>query len=157
MFNRRHLTWAAVLVSLLMIGGIASMTSAQDGDIITLTDDDPQSLIGAINDANASSVLTIIELMPDATYSLTDARDGISLDVGPTAVGLPIIESMIRITGNGATIERDLEAEDEFRIMDVSSSGSLLLEDATIRGGYLTPTSSVGGAIQNFGTLQING
>lgn len=48
---------------------------------------------------------------------------------------LPLITSTITIEGNGHTIERD-SSSDKFRLMAVSSSGDLTLNNVTLTGGY---------------------
>lgn len=65
--------------------------------------------------------------------------------------GLPEINSVITINGNGYTIARDAGAPD-FAVVSVAGSGNLTLNATTISGGRL----GSGGGISNFGTLTLN-
>ncbi|MCP4424231.1 MAG: hypothetical protein GY803_07065 [Chloroflexi bacterium] len=65
---------------------------------------------------------------------------------------LPPITSEITIEGNGAIIQRNVKSAESFRILEVTQSGNLTLNNVTITGG----STSIGGGIYNAGTLTIN-
>ena len=107
------------------------------------------SLVDAIKSANSdTSVGTcatgsgadIITLTGDVTLTTSYATYYTS------ATGLPLITSAITIDGDGFTIERDGGALD-FRLMAVSPTGDLTLNDVTLSGGR---TTDVGGAVYNY-------
>jgi hypothetical protein len=66
--------------------------------------------------------------------------------------GLPAITTPITIMGNGGKIARSGGAS-PFRIVTVTSTGSLTLQTLTLSGGYAYDN---GGAINNLGTLVID-
>ena len=111
------------------------------------------SLIEAIINANADAVVfadcpagqgvDTIVLPAKANVKLTYAYDN---SYGPT--GLPLITSPITIEGNGAKIGR---RKGQFRLIAVSNSGDLTLQNANLSGG----SSVYGGGISNYGTLVI--
>ncbi len=83
------------------------------------------------------------------TYSYNDLFPG-------TGNALPIITSNITINAYGATIQRDpvYAYGNLFRILQVTVSGNLTLNDATLSGGY---TGANGGGIFNqLGTVVLN-
>jgi len=73
---------------------------------------------------------------------------------GPT--GLPVISSPITIEGQGSTIVRASEAP-EFRMLALSSTGELTLNETTVSGGAVPAPSSAddptyrGGGMANYG------
>jgi len=117
------------------------------------------SLVDAITAANtdtatngcpAGSGADIITLQADSTITLTEPA------IFPLARGgLPQVKSEITIQGNGAIIERD-DASDTLviRIFDNFSSGTLRLENMTVRNG-LSGTNSSGAGIANNGDLTL--
>ena len=137
------------LISLIVIVGCAPQNTDP------YIDCDIQSLVDAINNANADPVLTTIELNPGCTYVI-DERYG---DYN----GLPEIISELVIVGNGATITRPslLDQPIRYRIFKVESSGSLSLSGFNISGGTVIGShivnveSNYGGAILNKGELTI--
>jgi Leucine-rich repeat (LRR) protein len=110
-----------------------------------LRDDD---LIAAIN---AASSWDTLELAAGCTYTLTTV-DNTSAN-GPN--GLPIIDKTLTINGNGAIITRD-GAAPEMRILEVSASGDLTLNDVTVSNGYFLNELYDGGAIYSYGTLVVD-
>jgi predicted outer membrane repeat protein len=100
-------------------------------------------LVEAVNQANANNDASIICLETDGYYSISDTG---------SAPILPVISTEITITGNGASIVRDLAAP-PFRIFYVDTSGILHLNNVTISNGSLTEGS--GGGIYNLGSLSI--
>lgn len=112
----------------------------------------PAQLIAAINSANGNSEDDIIE-MTTGTYTLTAVNN---TDAG--ANGLPTVNTVITINGNGSTIQRNSGAPD-FRLLFVDPFGVLTLNDLTLSGGRLnTPAvSASGGAISSSGDLSMFG
>ena len=115
---------------------------------------DVDTLISAINEANANGVADVINLAPGCTYTLTAADNDTDC-----YNGLPSIISPITINGNGATIVRSSAATD-FRIFHVAASGTLMLRNLILSGGVEDCSDfgfNVGGGIVNFGTLTLEG
>ena len=91
-----------------------------------------------------------IELSANLTYTL-DEVDNINSGNN----GLPLITTEITISGNGATVERSsLPATPQFRIINVASSGILVLIDITLKNG--DAGSGSGGAIRTDGSVSIS-
>src|SRR6516162_8779553 len=91
-------------------------------------------LIAAINTANGGGG-GIINLAPGCTYVLTQVDNSVpGGQGGSTPNGLPVITSPITLNGSFATIERSSEA-DAFRILFVTNTGRLTLNNLTITGG----------------------
>jgi hypothetical protein len=89
-----------------------------------------------------------IRVPTNSTQTLTAVNNS---TYGPT--GLPPIRSAITLDGNGSTIRRPATAPD-FRILAVSSSGNLTLQETTITGG-VSP-SGRGVHIAGDGYLDLN-
>jgi hypothetical protein len=87
-------------------------------------------------------------VLPRGTQNLTAVDND---DFGET--GLPVITSKITIQGNGAKIVRSKKAP-PFRLMAVSASGDLTLQDVTLSGGDGDGRLR-GGAITNYGNVSI--
>ena len=101
----------------------------------------------AINAANADPAHSGIHLGNVQTYTLTGADNA--------GNGLPVVSTDIAIIGNGSTIARQASAP-AFRIFQVPSGGSLLLENVTVSGGEATgPTGDGGGIFVNGGQLTL--
>ena len=100
--------------------------------------------VAAANDEGTNPGADTIVLTNSTFSFLTYDNPG---DYGYNA--LPVITSEIVIEGNGSTIERGAGATQDFRFFQLTSSGSLTIEDATISGG----TADVGGAIFNSGGI----
>lgn len=102
---------------------------------------DVPSLISTINTAASGETLS---LASGCVYELT-AVDNATID--PT--GLPVIDKVLTIEGNGATIERDSAGGTPiFRIFTIDTLGDLTLNNITIANGYSLVD---GGAIWNGG------
>lgn len=69
--------------------------------------------------------------------------------------GLPLINSVITIEGNGFSIARDASAPN-FRILQVVGGGNLTLNNTTITGGHTAFGESAGGILNTGGTLALN-
>lgn len=105
---------------------------------------DVSCLMESINTANANSEGDTIELEA-GIFTLTSV-DGYN----DGANGLPSITSNITIRGADVTIiERDEEADSDFRIFHVGVVGGLALEGLTISNGL---SRDYGGGIYNSGT-----
>jgi|GEM_PF-776213 len=108
----------------------------------TILPDDSNALVIAIQAANLSPGQDVICLTADSTYTLASAAEG--------DTGLPFITSDIIVRGNDALIERDLLAP-EFRLFEITSTGSLYLFNVTLRYGE----APGGGSLRNGGVLAL--
>ncbi|MGH7885371.1 MAG: IPTL-CTERM sorting domain-containing protein, partial [Thermodesulfobacteriota bacterium] len=105
-------------------------------------------LIAAINNANSEVAPfdgedTII--LDGSTFTLTQINNNTDGNNG-----LPVITSEIIIEGNGSTIQRLTNDQDEFRIFEISNfngSAELTLLNTIVRGGL----ANAGGLFGNFG------
>jgi len=102
------------------------------------------SLVSAINSANANADGGTLTLAPHCTYTITTPATA--------ADGLPVITGNVTIKGQAATITRD-ETAGRFRIFDVVSGGTLNIDFLTISNGN---TTGLGGAIQLAGTATVS-
>src|SRR5262249_45020176 len=104
-------------------------------------------LIADINAANAVGGSNTITLVAGTTLTLSavdNTTDG--------ATGLPVIAANdnLTIAGNGDTIERSMAAGiADFRLLDLASGGSLILNNLTLQGGLASGAgvSAEGGAL----------
>jgi hypothetical protein len=142
---------------------------------IIVTTNNPTDLIHAINLANVTAGGATIELLPNATYTLTQADN---FWYGPN--GLPAIDNTVTIDGNGATIVRppqfvnpsgQLVNTPQFRFFYVSGgmelpAGNLTLKNLTLTGGLAQGGNGgvgaggglgAGGVAFNQGHLTLNG
>lgn len=149
------LAGAALLLALGQ-GPVQAATITVNTNIPGVNADGLCSLNEAILNANANAQVSPdcpagsgadMIVLPTGTQTLTSAYTNY---FGPT--GLPVITSQITIEGNGATISRSKKVP-EFRLIAVSSTGDLTLQNMTL-GGALS-THYVGGAVLNHGTLTI--
>jgi hypothetical protein len=118
---------------------------------------DATCLIAALNSANDTPEADTITLGP-GLYTLTTVdndTDG--------ANGLPSIRSTVTLRGTGADrtiVERD-GAAPFFRLVHIGATGSLILDEISLRGGVAFSArlpgdvNTSGGAIVNRGTLSI--
>lgn len=125
------------------------------------------SLRAAIIAANGMAGADTIVLASGQTYTLSRDADGSGhvTDSGANNDDLDVT-SQITIEGNGATIERSTAvtctpdgtaATGEFRIFEVASTGTLTLQNVTVRNGCASGGSpdSDGGAILSLGPLTL--
>jgi fibro-slime domain-containing protein len=124
-----------------------------------IPDNNVNALIATINAANNESEnpgLDIINLSTNGSYQLISIID---TTVGNT--GLPAITSEIIIKGNGATITGTPDNNlcdgngDEFRILLVSATGELTINNTTISNGCTFGVDG-GGILVNGGLLNLN-
>jgi CSLREA domain-containing protein len=135
--------------------------------IINANNDDQS---GSTDCAAGSGADTIV-LAAGQTYTLSKDTDGggHATDSGADNDDLDIT-SAITIQGNGATIERSTTvpcnlnstaATGEFRIFEVTSSGTLTLQNVTVRNGCadgsVFSNNRDGGGIASEGTLTLTG
>jgi hypothetical protein len=121
--------------------------------VFNIPSGDVTNLINAINKANANGRDNTINLSA-GTYTLTSADNGNEFGFN----GLPSITGNITIRGAGAdtTIIDTIEPVEfifGFRIFYVADTGSLTLEELTVRGGG--GQLSGGNILNNGGTLTI--
>ncbi|HEY7491994.1 MAG TPA: hypothetical protein VIH59_12905 [Candidatus Tectomicrobia bacterium] len=143
---RQPLAEVALLLALGQQPGLAATIPV--GDACTLVD----ALTAANTDTAtggcpAGRGADIIVLPAGSTQTLTAVNNS---TYGPT--GLPVIRSTITIAGNESTIARASGAP-EFRILAVSNTGDLTLQETTVSGGVsstlVTPYN--GGGVANYG------
>jgi hypothetical protein len=108
------------------------------------------ALVAAINAANAAHGGNVV-LTPGCTYTLTTSHA--TGAHGPD--GLPIITSVITLTGNNNVITRSgALGTPAFRIAEVSNTGNLTLKSVTLNNGRAL---GAGGGILNFGAVTLTG
>lgn len=110
----------------------------------------PDGLDAAITAADAARGRSTIDLQ-GCIYTIAAAAAP-SDPAGPD--GLPMITGALTIDGDGATILRS-DSAPHFRIMDVTSGASVVLNGLTISGGY-SDNSFFGGGILNVGRLSLD-
>jgi hypothetical protein len=149
-----------------MVGviGIGLSVSAATIDVTTtdpaIAADGQCSLTEAILNANDDAATHVdcaagggadtIELAPSETYVLDEVQVSF---YGPN--GLPRILSPITIEGNNSTIRRAVGAP-AFRIMVVSDTGVVILNDLTLEGGDSGSTYCGGALLNAFGSATLN-
>jgi hypothetical protein len=116
-----------------------------------IVDETTCTLVDAITAANSDSVVggcvagsgaDTIELTTDVTLTAVNNQPNLW-----QANGLPVVTSDITIEGGSFAIERGVGAP-LFSLLEVATTGTLTLADATLRNGYATHVS---GAIANSG------
>ncbi|MGH8569642.1 MAG: hypothetical protein ACREXU_16955, partial [Gammaproteobacteria bacterium] len=145
---KRSLAAIALLMALGQVPALAA-TIAVDGSTCTLVD----AITAANTDAptggcTAGSGADTLELVPGSTHGLTAIAD---TTYGYGTSGLPLVTSKITIAGHGSTIER---LSLTFRLLAVSATGDLTLQNLTLRGGR--SSSDGGGVLNRGGTLTIS-
>jgi hypothetical protein len=108
------------------------------------------ALVQAINGANAAGGGNVV-LTPGCTYTLTMSH-AIGAN-GPD--GLPIITTVITLTGNDNVITRSTSLlTPAFRIAEVTNTGNLTLKKVALNNGLAV---GAGGGILNFGVVTLTG
>lgn len=140
----------SALALLLALGQAPALAATLDVTTNTpdITADGQCSLIEAIVNANDDAAThadcvpgsgpDTINLPTNGTHTLT-----VSNNSAYGANGLPLVHSTITIEGHGSTITRS--SADAFRILAVSSSGTLTLNETTVSGGLATGSLVVSG------------
>ncbi|MGH9045405.1 MAG: choice-of-anchor Q domain-containing protein [Acidimicrobiales bacterium] len=109
------------------------------------------SLASAISAANGSSGPTTVTLTANCTYTLSSA--GNTTDGG---TALPVITGDVTVQGNGSTIARSTASGvGDFRVFDIASGGTLVLDAVTLADGLADDPSEGGGAAFNHGNLSV--
>jgi len=129
----------ALIVALTAPGARAATFTIPCGDV--------NALIAAIHTANGNGEADTIELAPNCTYTLLSVDNS----SGGDANGLPVITSTLTINAHNSTIQRSVAATETFRILQVDISGTLRLNDATIRNGI----APQGGGLYSSGAVSI--
>jgi len=111
----------------------------------TITAANSSALVSAINTANANGTSLDTICLTNSTYTFVSAQNSIAL---------PSITTPIMIIGNGAILERGNGAP-QFRLFNVTNSGSLTLQNLTIRN--FNAGGGNGGAILSTGTVMLDG
>jgi CSLREA domain-containing protein len=112
------------------------------------------TIIEAINAANSSIDNSVITLGTSQTYTLNTINN-----VSGGNNGLPVITTDINFTGNGSIIERFASgcvASPQFRLFDVSYTGTLTLNNLTLRNGCDTGFNGGGAIFANLGDVNLN-
>jgi hypothetical protein len=145
----RRAVWI-ILTVLVVALGLARPVSAA---FFPCAAGDVACLIAAINTSNANGEVNLIRLAA-GTFTLTAVNNDTD-----GSNGLPSITSALTIGGDGSMntiIERAASAP-EFRVFHVGQSGSLNLEDLTVRGGrWALNVQFGGGGLFNRGTTIIS-
>jgi hypothetical protein len=144
----RRAVWIIVTVLVVAVG----LARPANAALFVCASGDVPCLVAAINTSNANGEVNLIRL-DSGTYTLTAVNNDTD-----GSNGLPSITSPLTIGGNGSgntIIERAATAP-LFRVFHVGQSGSLNLEDLTVRGGrWGGPVNFGGGGILNLGTTII--
>jgi len=110
----------------------------------SVTAANPSTLVNAITVANTNGASVDTICLTNSTYTFSTASNSIAL---------PSITTPITIVGSGAILERGIGAP-QFRLFNVTASGSLTLQNLTIRN--FNAGGGNGGAILNAGTVVAN-
>jgi predicted outer membrane repeat protein len=102
-------------------------------------------LVNAINAANDNGASSDTICLENSTYSFFSASNSIAL---------PSVTTPITIVGNDAIIER-ANGSSNFRLFNVTASGSLTLQNLTVRN--FNAGGGNGGAVLNAGTVTFEG
>ncbi len=130
------------------LAAVALLLTVQPGasEAANFTAGTAAELVTAINTANSTAEADTITLTADITLIAVD-NTGLPYTSSPN--GVPVITSSIIIAGQGHTIHRDSRAPN-FRLLGVSDTGDLTLQDTTLSGGR-----GAGGGIWNFGSVTL--
>lgn len=154
--------WMYALGAPALVGGLVvtapiAASSAATFQVPETNDDaaDPETLRGAVVEANGNDEADTLVLTAGATYTLTIGGAG----EDAAATGDLDITTDITIEGNGATIDASALGDRAFHVL---AGGSLTLLDVRITGGTAADPASAagggsGGAVLNAGTLVAEG
>ena len=161
---RRLLPW---VISQVLAAGTFSAQAA------TITVDDVSGTIGgsgctirdAFTAANTDAAVAGCATGTGADAIVLPGSATITLDTLDNGINcLPLVSSDITIVGNGATVRRS-PTGDSCRLIEVSSSGSLILQSTTLSGGFaygaprkgITPNYDGGAIYSDGGDVTITG
>ncbi|MCP3982143.1 MAG: hypothetical protein GY716_22785 [bacterium] len=151
--TRRAGTQIGLAIALLVLHPTLADVITVDNSSCTLVD----AITAAESDAPAGGCASgngpdEIRLTADVLLALVDNADPSPVaSWNPANNGLPRITTDVTVTGGGFAIERDPGAPG-FRIFSVASSGSLTLNDVTLRNG----ASNHGGALRSeYGVVHV--
>ncbi|MCA9875188.1 MAG: hypothetical protein KC441_16070 [Anaerolineales bacterium] len=157
------LAGAALLLALSSTPDIQAATLTVSAGAAGIASGDGCSLVEAIENANADAQLHTecpagdsadVIILAGGTYAYTTAHGNYAVNYD---AALPNITSDITIQGNGAAVQGP--SDGSMRVLTVTSTGNLTLNDATISGGGDTGDVNAflaGGGIANYGTLTVN-
>jgi hypothetical protein len=131
--------WANVVVEPIVATCDLMVAPGDITDQPSATEANSGGLIWAINQANASPNPTTLCLSENSTYTLSSSYEDFFADTG-----LPRITTNVTIEGNSATIQRDTNSPEHFRILGVDSTGDLKLNNVTIRDGLIDDNAGAG-------------
>jgi hypothetical protein len=131
-----------VVLFFALLGMAANPARVHAEDIeVECLDPGGQELIDAITRANNNGEPDTINLGPGCVIIKLDSA------YAGSESAFPEITSVITINGNGATLQRNADSAEYFRIFKVASNGNLTLNQVTLKGGVAVN----GGAIFNHG------
>ncbi|MFI5040456.1 MAG: hypothetical protein ACHQNA_01185 [Acidimicrobiales bacterium] len=149
----RPRAFMAVVVAGAIVVTVAIVPPAWAGGVTSTTVPcNETALETAITTANANTAGGTISLTSGCVYSLHDSDN---LSTNGELNGLPLITNQVTINGNGATIKR--EAHQAFRIFEIGSTGNLVLNHLSVRGGKALVSSWGGGIyVDSGGVVTLN-
>lgn len=140
---KRICTGFAVIVLLLLVG-----TGSASGALFEVAAGDVDGLVAAIESANDEIAYPgedTIALAASGVFAMNAVYDA-------DQNGLPVINSILRIDGNNATLVREGTAS-LFRFFTVEVGGVLIVNNLVLKGG----DADDGGAVYNSGYFEMNG
>lgn len=148
------LPMAALLLALSASSAEAATMTIGVGGCNTLVDAiDAANSGGTVNGCTGSGGADTI-VLGGGTYTYTTVNNSSG---GENA--LPLVTTDVTIEGNGATVERDTAAVPTFRLLNISSTGTLTLKDSIVQGGVADDAGfgAYGGGIRSSGVLNLDG
>lgn len=146
-----------ILVMMVMLAALLPLAPAAQAATFIVPCGDISGLIAAIATANANNQADTIELAAGCVYEVSVPDNGANAF---PIIGVDNVEAnTLTINGNGATIERAADAEDDIRFFQLvgeePDDATLILNDLTLQNGFIGEGS--GGAIAATGsTLVLN-
>jgi len=119
-----------IILSTLFVFTLVSISIPSYAVIFDVPAGDVTALIDSINAANGNMEADDIILTSSSTYILTAIDNSTDGDNG-----LPSITTEITINGNGATIRRASDDVAAFRILHVSETGDLTINNLIVLNG----------------------
>ncbi len=143
--------WGLIFILLILVlTGCTQESNTEDTEIYT-PECTAQELIQAIDDANADSVPSEIQLPANCIYTLDHVENSFPWNNMIINNGLPAVMSEITIRGNNSTIKiQPAPGEDPFGHFYLDVESKLYLYDLTLTGG----ARNIGGSVISiFGDL----